>query len=142
MTDLVSPPSDALAALNDEGGNAGIARAMVAAGRDPPDTPFVAIFTMRVKPERRGEFLDAMARAMAESVKEPGIVSFTMLADRADPDRFTAVDVYRDRASYESHLAAPHSGRLVQELGGCMAEPPAGSFLHRLVGLRDMPATT
>ena len=106
-------------------------------GTDPPETPFVAIFTMQVKSNRRRDFLDAMARAMTESAKEPGILSYTMLMDRADPDRFTAVDVYRDRAAYESHLAAPHSRRLVQELDGCMAEAPTGSFQHRLCGLRD-----
>ena len=102
------------------------------------DAPFVAIFTMVAKPERRDQFLEAMTRAMARSAQEPGILSFTFLVDQANPNRFTALDVYRDRAAYESHLAEPHNAWLVKELDGCMEEPPSGSFHHRLCGARDM----
>jgi quinol monooxygenase YgiN len=103
-----------------------------------PEMPFVAIFTLVVKPERRADFLDAMERAMARSALEPGILSFTLLVDQTDHNRFTAYDVYRDRAAYEAHLAEPHNGRLIEEIDGCMMAPPSGSFHHRLCGVRDL----
>ena len=103
-----------------------------------PDTPYIVIFMMVAKPECRADFLDAMERAMAGSAQEPGILSFMFLVDQADPNRFTAFDVYRDRAAYESHVSKPHSGRLLKELDGCMAGPPSGSFHHRLCGVRDL----
>jgi quinol monooxygenase YgiN len=74
---------------------------------------------------------------MACSDKEPGILTFTLLVDRADPNRFTAYDIYRDRAAYESHLAELHTQRLVEELEGCLVGPPSGSFYQRLCGARD-----
>ena len=76
---------------------------------EAPAAPFVAIFTMVVKPERRADFLDAMESAMTRSALEPGILSFTLLVDSADHNRFTAVDIYRDQAAFDSHLAEDHS---------------------------------
>lgn len=104
-----------------------------------PEMPFVAIFTLLVKPERRDQFIRAMDRAMNGSALEAGILSFTFVVDQLNPNRFTAVDIFRDRAAYESHLAQPHSRQLLQDLDGCMVGPPSGSFHHRLRGWRDLP---
>ena len=83
------------------------------ARRDLPPSPYVAIFTIDVKADRREDFLAAMDRAMAESAKEPGILSFAVLVDRQDSNRFTAVDVYADEVAYLAHLDAPQSRWLV-----------------------------
>ena len=105
--------------------------------RDLPETPFVGLFTIEVHPERRADFLTAMEKAMAHSAREPGVSSFMLLADRDDPNRFTAVDVYRDRASYEAHLSSPQTPWLVQALDGCLKGPPQGSFHYRLAEKED-----
>jgi quinol monooxygenase YgiN len=96
------------------------------------DEPYVAIFTIQVKPEHRDHFLQAITRAMADSAKEPGVVSFAFLVDREDPNRFVAYDVYADKAAYEAHLAAPHTLKLVQDLDGCLIGGPQGSFARLL----------
>ena len=109
----------------------------MSARRDLPAAPYVAIFTIEVKPERRADFLAAMDRAMAHSAREPGVLAFSILADRDDPNRFTAFDVYAGEAAYRTHLDAPHSPRLAAELDGMLAGPPTGSFHHLLCEKRD-----
>jgi quinol monooxygenase YgiN len=105
--------------------------------RTPSEEPFVALFTIDVRPERREDFLAAMEKAMAESAKEPGVLSFMLLTDRDDPNRFTAVDLYRDRTGYDAHLVAPQTAWLVAALDGCLVAPPQGSLHHKLCDRDD-----
>ena len=107
------------------------------ARRDLPPSPYVAIFTMQVNPDRREDFLAAMDRAMTESAREPGIVSFTILVDRRDPNRFTAVDVYADEAAYLAHLDAPQTHSLVAALDGVIIGAPRGAFHHKICDKSD-----
>jgi autoinducer 2-degrading protein len=107
------------------------------ARRDLPPSPYVALFTIDVKPDRREDFLAAMDKAMAESAQEPGVISFTILVDRQDSNRFTAVDVYADEAAYQAHLDAPHTRRLVDALDGVLIGLPIGAFHHKLCDKSD-----
>jgi autoinducer 2-degrading protein len=110
------------------------------ARRDLPPSPYVAIFTIDVKPDRREDFLAAMDAAMAESTKEPGIISFVILVDRQNSNRFTAVDVYADEAAYLAHLDAPQTQWLIDALDGVLAGPPQGAFHHKICDKSDFPA--
>src|SRR5690348_14064902 len=56
--------------------------AMTPSNLSTAEAPYVAIFTIQVKPEHRDHFLEAITRAMAHSAKEPGVVSFNFLVDR------------------------------------------------------------
>ena len=107
------------------------------ARRDLPPSPYVAIFTIDVKPDRREDFLAAMDKAMAESTKEPGILPFAVLVDRQNSNRFTAVDVYADEAAYLSHLDAPQTRWLVGALDGVLVGPPRGAFHHKICDESD-----
>jgi autoinducer 2-degrading protein len=110
------------------------------ARRDLPPSPYVAIFTIDVQPDRREDFLAAMDKAMVESAKEPGIVSFAILVDRQNSNRFTAVDVYADEAAYLAHLDAPQTRWLVSALDGVLIGPPRGAFHHKICDQSDFPA--
>ena len=110
--------------------------APAALARYLPESPVVATFTIDVLPERRSDFLAEMEVAMAQSAREPGVTFFMLLADRDDPNRFTAVDVYRDREAYELHLVAPQTQKLVAALDGCLRNPPAGT-LHHLLAIKE-----
>jgi quinol monooxygenase YgiN len=109
--------------------------------RTPPEAPFVALFITDVLPGRREDFLAAMEKAMAESAHEPGVASFMLLCDREDPNRFIAVDVYRDLAGYQAHIAAPQTDWLVKALDGCLAGPPRATYHHRLADQHDFLGT-
>jgi (4S)-4-hydroxy-5-phosphonooxypentane-2,3-dione isomerase len=107
------------------------------ARRDLPPSPYVAIFTIDVKPDRREDFLAAMDKAMAESSREPGVISFSILVDRENSNRFTAVDVYADEAAYLAHLDAPQTHRLIDALDGVLVGPPRGAFHHKICDQSD-----
>jgi quinol monooxygenase YgiN len=98
------------------------------ARRDLPPSPYVAIFTID---------LAAMDKAMAESAKEPGIISFAILVDRQNSNRFTAVDVYADEAAYLAHLNAPQTRWLIDALDGVLVGPPRGAFHHKICDKSD-----
>jgi quinol monooxygenase YgiN len=107
------------------------------ARRDLPASPYVAIFTIDVKPDRREDFLAAMDKAMAESAHEPGVISFAILVDRENSNRFTAVDFYTDEAAYQAHLDAPQTRWLVNALDGVLIGPPHGAFHHKICDESD-----
>lgn len=109
--------------------------------RKPADAPYVAIFTIDVVPERREDFLAAMEKAMAESAREAGVAAFMLLSDRDDPNRFTAVDTYADKAGFDAHNEAPQTLWLIEALDGCLAGPVRGSFHHRLATESDFRGT-
>lgn len=65
--------------------------------------------SVRVKPERRDDFLRAIEEdGRGSRDDEPGCLRFDVLQDRDDPDRYYFYEVYRDEAALEAHRAAPH----------------------------------
>jgi (4S)-4-hydroxy-5-phosphonooxypentane-2,3-dione isomerase len=64
---------------------------------------------VRVKPERRADFLKAIeVDAIGSERDEPGCFCFNVLQDREDPNVYYFMEVYRDEAALEAHRAAPH----------------------------------
>ena len=94
------------------------------ARRDLPPAPYVALFTIDVKPDRREDFLAA-------------IISFAILVDRENSNRFTAVDVYADEAAYRAHLDASQTQWLIDALDGVLVGPPRGAFHHKICDKSD-----
>ena len=41
-------------------------------------------------------------------VKEPGVLFMFSMADKRQPNKITILEVYTDRAAYESHIKSPH----------------------------------
>lgn len=70
---------------------------------------YALIVSLKVKPERREEFLSAAAEdGRGSREDEPGCLRFDVLQDAADPDHFFYYEVYRDEAAYKAHTEAPH----------------------------------
>jgi len=69
-----------------------------------------AIFvTIKVKPERREDFIKALLEDAKGSVeKEPGCLRFDVLQDKADPNTLYLYEVYRDEKALETHRTMPH----------------------------------
>ena len=64
---------------------------------------------VRVKPERRDEFLKAIEHdALGSERDEPGCMRFNVLRDEKDPNLYYFYEVYKDQAALEAHRAAPH----------------------------------
>ncbi|HEX5502897.1 MAG TPA: putative quinol monooxygenase [Thermomicrobiales bacterium] len=70
---------------------------------------YALIVSLKVKPERREEFLTAAAEdGRGSREDEPGCLRFDVLEDAADPDHFYFYEVYRDEAAFKAHGEAPH----------------------------------
>ena len=64
---------------------------------------------VRVKPEKRQEFLEAIeVDALGSERDEPGCARFNVLQDEADDTVYYFYEVYKDEAALEAHRAAPH----------------------------------
>lgn len=64
---------------------------------------------VRVKPELRREFLDAIeVDALGSERDEPGCARFNVLQDVDDENVYYFYEVYKDKAAQEAQRAAPH----------------------------------
>jgi len=73
---------------------------------------FALVVSMRVRPERRDGFIDAMTEnAVAALRDEPGCRVFDVLEDDDDPGHFVLYENYDDRAAFEHHRTTPHFAR-------------------------------
>jgi (4S)-4-hydroxy-5-phosphonooxypentane-2,3-dione isomerase len=67
------------------------------------------VVSVRVKPDRRDEFLKAIEEDSRGSREdEPGCLRFDVLQDASDPNHFFFYEVYRDEAALKAHREAPH----------------------------------
>jgi autoinducer 2-degrading protein len=64
---------------------------------------------VRIKPEKRQKFLDAIeVDALGSEGNEPGCVRFNVLQDDTDENVYYFYEVYLDEAAVAAHRAAPH----------------------------------
>src|SRR5687767_12556590 len=67
------------------------------------------IVEMRVRPDRRAEFLAGIAANAEASVRdEPGCLRFDICSIDSDENRFLLYELYTDAAAFAAHKAAPH----------------------------------
>lgn len=89
---------------------------------------FVLVVSVRVKPEKRDDFLAAIEDDAICSVRdEPGCVRFDVLSDNADPNHFFFYEVYRDEAAFQAHGQAPHFARWRKAAEEVLAEPTSAT---------------
>ena len=70
---------------------------------------FSLVVQVQVRPDRRAEFLAAIAANAEASVRdEPGCLRFDVCSVESDPDRFVFYELYADAGAFAAHRAAPH----------------------------------
>ncbi len=90
--------------------------------------PFVMHATMPVKPEMREAFLNAIPRLVNASNEEEGILFYQCYEAVAEPNTFVMIEVYKDKAAMDSHLASPHFQQAGKGLGMVLAGPPTLTY--------------
>ena len=69
----------------------------------------VRIAEIEVRREWLGAYLAAARTVGAESVaKEPGVICIFPMQRKESPTTIRIVEIYRDEAAYQAHLATPH----------------------------------
>jgi quinol monooxygenase YgiN len=54
-------------------------------------------------------YRELLKEQMETAVKvEPGVISYSVYADKADPSKITILEVYADSAAYLAHRETPH----------------------------------
>src|SRR5262245_20186044 len=69
-----------------------------------PRRVMVATIRMRVRPEKRDEFIQAMTDLTSRARRVPGCVAAHFYADGEDPNAFTLVEEWRGRRDLDRHL--------------------------------------
>lgn len=92
---------------------------------DPlPPAAVVLHLELVVKPEHRGELLEALwTDANGALDNEEGCLRFDVTVDSADPNRILLYEVYRDAAARTIHRAAPYLKPVAAGLDGWLAQP-------------------
>jgi autoinducer 2-degrading protein len=79
------------------------------------------VVSVRIKPERREEFLRAVEEDSRGSREdEPGCYRFDVLQDQQDENHYYFYEIYRDEDAVAAHRQAPHYqgwGQFVQSGG-------------------------
>jgi autoinducer 2-degrading protein len=88
------------------------------------DGVYVLVVSLKVKPEKREQFLTAALDDSTCSVRdEPGCVRFDVIQDINDQDHYYFYEVYRDEAAFQEHTQMPHTGRWRDAAAEVLQEP-------------------
>jgi quinol monooxygenase YgiN len=66
------------------------------------------IWTVRVKPGKLAETLEAGKAHIAASRREPGCLAFDFYANVDGSDRFVSIEQFRDQEALDLHRQTPH----------------------------------
>jgi len=84
---------------------------------------FIVHVSVHVKPDCVEAFKAATIENATNSAQEPGIARFDVCQDRADPTRFTLVEVYRTPEDPAKHKQTAHYARWRDAVAEMIAEP-------------------
>jgi quinol monooxygenase YgiN len=97
----------------------------------------------RVRPECADDFPRLVGEFTAASRAEPGTISFEWSRSTEDPAVYFLVEVFRDAAAGQAHVASGHIKTAIAQMPGLLDEPPeiihadiAGSGWSRMAELQ------
>jgi quinol monooxygenase YgiN len=74
---------------------------------NPP--PLVRIAELEIDPVQLIEYRHALSDEIATSIREePGVLNLYAVSVKDHPNQVKIFELYKDQASYESHLQSPH----------------------------------
>lgn len=87
----------------------------------PPGKSFIA--TLRVKPEKRDEFiaLQTELKGMTHD-NEPDVYVYELLQAEEDENLFYCVATFKDEAAFDHHMTIDFHDRLVPPILECLAQ--------------------
>lgn len=73
------------------------------------DKKVIRIARISIDSSQATAYRQLLREQMEAAVKlEPGVLSYTVYADKTDPCRLTILEVYADSSAYLAHREAPH----------------------------------
>jgi quinol monooxygenase YgiN len=90
----------------------------------------VVRFKVTCRPDKAEEARAAFADVIAPSRAVPGVISFDIARDLADPSSFVAVEVFEDRAALERQEALPEVTKTLAVLEEALAGAPEATIFY------------
>jgi autoinducer 2-degrading protein len=85
---------------------------------------FAVIVKVRIKPENRSAFIEAMLADGRGSVRnEPDCLLFNIVEDHDDPNRLHLYEVYASEQAFERHKQTPHFQAWLETTRDWLAAP-------------------
>jgi quinol monooxygenase YgiN len=85
------------------------------AGALPPQQPLVRLAELEIDPAQLDDYKAALKEEIAASIQmEPGVLKLYAVSVKDHPNQIRLFEMYRDQASYQAHLSAPHFKRYKQ----------------------------
>lgn len=103
--------------------------------RLPATGPVALIAEFTARPGEGDTVARLLAALAADVRREEGNVAFDCYRRADAPDRFVVHEIYRDRAAFAAHLAAPYGAVFNGRLNALILEPH--SMLTFLTGIDD-----
>jgi quinol monooxygenase YgiN len=73
------------------------------------NTKMYRIAKIKVDSSQLENYKLALQEQMNTAIQlEPGVLSYTVVADKKDPSAITIFEVYANQEAYQSHIATPH----------------------------------
>jgi quinol monooxygenase YgiN len=73
------------------------------------NTKMYRIAKIKVDSSQLENYKLALQEQMNTAIQlEPGVLSYTVVADKNDPSAITIFEVYANQEAYQSHIATPH----------------------------------
>lgn len=87
------------------------------------DAPIIVTGNVKVKPDKKEEFI-ALSRTFIEpSRSEAGCISYSFYEDESEDNTFLFFEVWRDRAALDYHFQTPYFHKFVEKSPDLLAQP-------------------
>jgi quinol monooxygenase YgiN len=77
--------------------------------------------TIPIKPDERDRAIELMSELGEKSRAEDGVIDYRVATDIDDPNTFRALEQYEDEETFNRHLEADHTQKMIQELPDLLA---------------------
>ena len=76
---------------------------------EPVDDRIVRIAELEIYPDQLNAYKAALKEEIEASIRtEPGVLTLYGISVKGHPEQIRLFEIYRDAASYQSHLQSPH----------------------------------
>ena len=82
------------------------------------------VLKVRIRPEKRAEWLAGVAQYTADVRSEPGNISFDYYTNGLDPDEFAMIETFTDGDAGAAHVATKHAVDFFAWMPAMVAERP------------------
>ena len=92
----------------------------------------------RCAPEHRDMLIELGKEMQEKSRQEDGCLSYSFFTAIEDPNRFVAVEEWRDRVALDRHFTQPHLQEFTRGLGEVVSERPEVA-IHEVADTEPVP---